>query len=430
MTFQLKKNHQRYSSYRATGIPWLGEVPSEWEVMKFSRVYSSAMGNTLLKDDLIEGGKYPVFSATQENKYFGYVDSANVILNKDDLVIPARGNSIGFVKIVREPATTTQTTIYSRQIAKKKTNSKFIYYLLLGGKSELFYFDQTAIPQITVSQVNSNYIPLPPKLEQTAIANYLDEKTTLLDQTIEAKKKQINLLKERRSSLINRAVTKGIEDGVEMKESGVEWIGEVPKGWEVCKLKYITSRIVDGTHFTPTYTDSGIPFLRVTDVQSENIDLGNVKFVSELEHKQLSTRCNPQKNDILLSKNGTIGITKVVNWDWEFSVFVSLCLIKLSKNKIKPYYANYFFKSIALEKQMTQGGQTTSVTNLHLEKIKDFWFSVPPTKEQQKIVAYLDTETQKIDEIIGLVEKSIALLEEYKTSLISSVVTGKVRVTE
>ena len=137
------------------------------------------------------------------------------------------------------------------------------------------------------------------------------------------------------------------------KDSGVEWIGKVPEHWEIIKLKYQTSKITDGTHVTPTYVENGIPFLRVTDIQTIEIDLNEVKKIPKHEHDELVKRCNPEKGDVLLSKNGTIGITKVVDWNWEFSIFVSICLIKF-KEKLFNKYFSIFFGSNVVDQQINE----------------------------------------------------------------------------
>jgi type I restriction enzyme S subunit len=197
---------------------------------------------------------------------------------------------------------------------------------------------------------------LPPREEQQAIARYLEQRCGKLDAVIAIKQQQIKTLDALRQSIIYQAVTKGLDDSVPLVDSGIEWLGKIPQGWHISKLKYITEQIVDGTHFTPTYVESGIPFLRVTDIQTKFIDLESVKFISHEEHTELTKRAKPEKGDVLLSKNGTIGITKVVDWDWEFSIFVSLCLIKLLPN-IDPYYFSYFFESDVVNQQLFESSK-------------------------------------------------------------------------
>ena len=146
------------------------------------------------------------------------------------------------------------------------------------------------------------------------------------------------------------------------------------------------------------------------------------------EHKELNKRCNPEKNDVLLSKNGTIGITKVIDWDWAFSIFVSLCLIKLKRDKIDPRFFCFLFGSNVVDQQITEGCKQTSVINLHLDKIKELLVILPPISEQKNITTFLDTATQKIDAHIEKIQTSINLLTEYRSALITAAVTGKIDV--
>src|SRR3989338_5307496 len=192
---------------KSSGIDWLGDIPEKWEIWKYGHLFLSSMGETILREDLIDDGKIPVYSATEENVNFGYVDSASVILNKGDLVIPARGNSIGNVKLVDKLSTTTQTTIYSKLIKKSKIDVRYVLYLLAGLKNIYFFFDRTAIPQITVDQVQNNDLCIPSLIEQETIADFLDRETTKIDGIIKKVETQIEKLQEYRQALISNAVT-------------------------------------------------------------------------------------------------------------------------------------------------------------------------------------------------------------------------------
>lgn len=272
-------------------------------------------------------------------------------------------------------------------------------------------------------------IPLP-KLsikEQEKIASFLDYETAKIDILIEKQQRLIELLTEKRQAVISDAVTKGLNPDVPMKDSGVEWLGEVPEHWISAKLKYYTNQIVDGAHFTPTYTDSGVPFLRVSDIHGSTIDKSNIKYIPLREHKVLIKRCNPEKGDLLLSKNGTIGVPKVVDWDWDFSIFVSLCLIKF-KPKLLSSYAEYFFKSYEIKEQINGLIKQSTVINLHLDKIQNFWFSIPPISEQLEIIDYLNAQITKFDSLIDKAQTVIQLMQERRTALISAAVTGKIDV--
>lgn len=189
--------------FKNSGIEYLGLIPHHWEVTKFKYFYRSNMGETILTQDLETDG-IPVYSATEEDKFFGKIKNPVNILNINDFVIPARGNSIGAIKIVKEKSTCTQTTIFSKQF--KDINPYYVYYFLLGYRKFLFEFIQTAIPQITISQVNENPIIFPPLQEQKEIAEFLDSKVAQINSAIEKTKKQIELVREYKNTLINEAV--------------------------------------------------------------------------------------------------------------------------------------------------------------------------------------------------------------------------------
>ncbi len=193
----------------------------------------------------------------------------------------------------------------------------------------------------------------------------------------------------------------------------------VPNGWQISRLEEI-AKITDGAHKTPRYTTSGVPFLRVTDIKGNYIDLSSVKFISDEEHLQLIKRCKPEPGDILYSKNGTIGIPCLINWNWEFSIFVSLALIKLTnKNLSLPEYIVYVLASDFIKEQIRLRVKTGTVTNLHLEEIKEFQIPLPPSSEQKKIVEILSS----VDEAIASTQAVIDQTRKLKQGLLQQLLT-------
>jgi len=181
--------------------------------------------------------------------------------------------------------------------------------------------------------------------------------------------------------------------------------GEIPSEWKIRKLADATEVIVDGTHFTPKYTKVGIPFLRVTDLKNKIIDLEDVKYISKREHLELIKRCKPQIGDILLSKNGTIGITKIIDWHWEFSIFVSLAIIRTKQDLLNNGFLKFFFNSAYLEKQIQLQVKQGTVTNLHLEEIRKFMIPLPPLFEQKKIASILKSIDDKLENITAQINE-------------------------
>lgn len=197
--------------------------------------------------------------------------------------------------------------------------------------------------------------------------------------------------------------------------------GYIPDEWGYEELNKLVNKITDGTHKTPNYTEDGIPFLRVTDIQQSNIDWGNVKYISQEEHLELIKRCNPELGDILYSKNGTIGIPKIIDWNKEFSIFVSLCLIKMKKENslIINKYLEQFLKSDSCMKQIRLRAKQGTVTNLHLEEIRELVVPIPTKEEQEKIASILSTVDEQIDNTEKLIQKN----QELKKGLMQQLLT-------
>jgi len=440
---------KKYKKYKPSNVKWIDHLPDHWVSTKIkfiSEIFGRIGFRGYTKEDLVAEGQGALtlgakhidknnnlnISNPEFISWDKYYESPEIMVKKGDVILTQRG-SLGKVCHINKEipeATINPSMVIFKNI---KVNPRFLYYWLCGYRIqkeiELLQAN-TAVPMISQFQLGSFPFVNPPTVEQTEIAEYLDYQTGLIDSILDKKQHLIEKLKEQRQAIINQAVTKGLNPNVAMKESGVEWLGKIPEHWEFVKLKFITEKIIDGAHFTPTYVDSGIPFLRVTDIQMPSINLSKVKFIPEEEHKELIKRCKPEKGDVLLSKNGTIGITKVIDWDWEFSTFVSLCLIKF-KEEVSPYYFSHFFNSSIVDQQIKVGSKTTSVTNLHLDKIKELIIAIPSgITEQNNICEHLNLKLGEIDDIILKAEKSKEQLKFYRQSIISEAVTGKIDVRE
>lgn len=199
------------ATMKDSGIEWLGEFPAHWKYTRTSRHFKLGMGQTILATDLVDGGTWPVFSATEGDHYFGHIEEPKLQLQAGDLVIPARGNSIGHVKLVTEPCTTTQTTIYAKLLDRDQISPAFAYWFMRGLKEWLFPFVQTAIPQITTAEIGANLLLIPTKAEQEEIVDHITRNVGRYELLIDEAWGAIALLKERRAALISAAVTGKID---------------------------------------------------------------------------------------------------------------------------------------------------------------------------------------------------------------------------
>jgi type I restriction enzyme S subunit len=278
--------------------------------------------------------------------------------------------------------------------------------------------------------INDVYTLIPKLEEQTAIASFLDRKTAQIDQAIGIKEKQIELLKERRQILIHRAVTRGLNPNVKLKESAVEWIGEIPEHWEVKKIKYITTKI--GSGVTPpgggtTYLDSGIPLLRSQNVLFGKIELEGVAYISKKTHDSMSNS-QVREGDVLLNiTGGSIGRCHFVDFDFPLNVNQHVCIVRPSL-EITTVYLNSLLASEVGQGQIWFFQQGGGREGLNFQAIKNFIIPLPPQAEQSKISDYIETTTSKFHTAISLKELEIEKLKEYKASLVDAAVTGKIKV--
>lgn len=420
--------YKAYPEYKDSGVEWLGKIPDNWYITKLKFVANLLTSKSSNEDELFVGLEN---ISSGDGKYLAK-DSTLA----EGISISFKNNDVLFGKLrpyLAKSWLATFSGVCSSEFLVLRTerlHPRFLNYYLLTKE----FIDQvdsstygSKMPRASWEFISLLPVPTCSYFLSDKIASFLDHETAKIDNLIEKQQQLIELLKEKRQAVISHAVTKGLNPDVPMKDSGVEWLGEVPEHWVPSRLKYHTRQIVDGAHFTPTYTEIGIPFLRVTDIQDESINFDNIKFIPEHEHKELIKRCKPESGDLLLSKNGTIGVPKLITWNWEFSIFVSLCLIKF-KETLTPEYSEYFFKSHEIKEQISGLVKQSTVINLHLDKIQNFWFCIPSLEEQWKIVNFLNEQTKTLDGLVESAEVAIQLMQERRTALISAAVTGKIDV--
>lgn len=377
------------------------------------------MGITILKSELTDEyteGYTPVYSATKEDKYFGYLENPKLLLQKDDLIIPARGNSIGHVKIAHEIVSTTQTTIYSR-INQEIAFPKFIYYVSLGMKDIWFDFTNTAIPQITVNQINNNELYLPTMIKQKKICKILDGKIGNINDIIFLTKCSIEELKKYKQSLITEVVTKGLDKNVEMKDSGIEWIGEIPKEWITKKLKYIVNLRDEKTLDVLGCRYIGLEHIESMSGQQLNYELWDSETVEKVY----------KKGDVLYSKLRPYLAKSIIAKD------EGICsgeLLVFKDIEINKAYLNFILISANFTHYINSTAYGTKMPRSSWAFIKEVYIPIPEIREQERIVEHLNTVLASADKLVNDKNEIINEYESYKKSLIYEYVTGKKEVGE
>lgn len=272
-------------------------------------------------------------------------------------------------------------------------------------------------------------ILLPSQTEQQAIADYLDKETARIDGLLGKKQRQIELLREKRSALITRAVTKGLNPQAPMKPSGIPWLGDIPSHWEVLRLKHLLSEPLKyGANESAEFEDPSSPrFIRITDVDSNG-------YLHEETFKSLPYEIAKEflleEGDILFARSGaTVGKNFLFKKEWGICAFAGyLIRARFNKSKVKSEYLKYFANSQQYWSWLTMSFIQATIQNVNAEKYGNMLIPIPVLKEQKNIVDNLDKETARIDVLIGKIEFSIELLREYRASLISACVTGKIDV--
>ena len=317
----------------------------------------------------------------------------------------------------------------SKLTPKGWVTPKFLYYSLA---AQFPYIQNrrtgTGVPHVPKDLGRILKIRFPECEDQQ---HHIAEILATVDEAIEHTEALIAKTQQIKAGLMHDLFTRGVtpdgqlrpprEEAPQLyKESPLGWI---PKEWGYQPISKLTHSIIDGTHFTPTYVEHGVPFLRVTDIQSEDVAIDSVKYVTLDEHQALTRRCAPRRGDILLSKNGTIGIARVVDWDWEFSIFVSLCLIRVTSDLNNKYLTSLFSTDIVWS-QIRRRAKQGTVTNLHLEEIRNLLIPLPEPGEQSCIVERLASLIERL----STMQAELRKLASLKAGLMHDLLTGRVRV--
>lgn len=424
---------RRYAAYKDSGFEWLGRIPDHWIVNRTSRLFKVAMGQTILKEDLSTSGGWPVFSATEGDHYFGRIDNPQVRLQPGDLVIPARGNSIGNVKLVQEPATSTQTTIFCQRIEPSPLSPEFSFYYMSGSRKYLFDFTQTAIPQITVAEVGQNPIVVPPMAEQSKIARFLDRETAQIDDLIGKQERLIELLVEKRQAIITHAVTKGLDVTAPMRASKTQWLDGAPAHWFKVKLGWAFSFLNGdrGSNY-PSRDDfqaDGVPFINAGHLSGDGIDMNSMNFISSEKYEELGG-AKLRAGDVLYCLRGSLGKHALLADLAEGALASSLVALRPRRPAlVSPAYLTLLLKSPAAETQLTIIASGSAQPNMSVENLRSFSFSVPPLEEQRMILQHVNKECDRLNRIESTARAMIRKLQERRSALVSAAVTGKINVT-
>ena len=410
--------YKRYEKYKDSGVEWIGEIPEHWELNKLKRLSNIITGNTPSKseeenyddegipwvkpDNIQDDG---TVSETKERLSVIGLQKARLI-PKNSAIVCCIG-TVGKVGFTQQDCTTNQqinSIIFERPSI---WNNKYGFYCLCSSKNEHEkYSNKVVVSILNKTQQGNILMPVPSLKEQKAIANFLDQKTAVIDGLIADKKKFIELLQEKRQAIITEAVTKGLNPNVRMKDSGIEWIGEIPEEWEVSSLRWYIS-IKSGDY-----------------ISQENIDEeGPIPVIGGNGLMAYTNKANCNFKTIAIGRVGAL-CGNVHFIDYPSWITDNALYITNLRSKLCIKYLFYVLKALNLNQYANKTAQPLISSSL----VKSQVIPIPPIIEQTDIVNYLDIKTAEIDDIISEIKLQIQKLKEYRQSLIYEAVTGKIYV--
>jgi len=451
-----------YPQYKDSGIEWLGPIPAHWEAVPYKTILSrndsgvwgdepDGMSDTMVLRSTEQSvdGEWRIDDPaarklTARDKY-------EALLREGDLVVTKSSGSqlhIGKTSYVDGDVASLRPCFsnFMQRLRLRAGNAPRLYWFFMNSpacRQQLVYLSSTTtgLGNLNGGVIGAVRAPVAPTEEQQAIADYLDRETAKIDALVKKKERLIELLQEKRTALISHAVTKGLpaaaaaqaglDPNVPMKDSGIEWLGQIPEHWSRAAIKRACSLVRDGTHQPPSRVVSGYRLLSV-----RNIIDGSFVFreddsrISETDFRTLERSFSVLQGDILLAIVGaTLGKVAIVGELREpFTIQRSLAVLRPRCEVLGTSFMAYMIQSSRFQQQLWANAGYSAQPGLYLNTLGSFRIPVPGLEEQQAIIGFLDRETGKIDALIAKVQEAIERLKEYRTALISAAVTGKIDV--
>ena len=421
---------KRYESYKDSGVKWLGEIPGHWEVYKLKYLFrlnkiknvgnkcntilSLSYGKIIIKKDLNEG------LTPESYESYQLLNKGDIVIRSTDLQNDHTSLRTGLVK---SDGAITSAYIGLKNLNVNLYDSRYYHYFLHDWDiTKAIYNEGKGLRQsLNWDDIKNMLLPVLDINEQTAIANYLDSVTSKIDEAISQQQKMIDLLNERKQIIIQNAVTKGLDPNAKMKDSGVEWIGEIPEDWEVKRFRFL-------------FKEKNERNTLIKERKQLQFKMGNIvlKDRQDLTNEMINVISNYN-----IVKPGHIVLNGLnLNYDFvsqrialvkERGIITSAYICIESINDINTSYYCYFMKAMDSKKLFHGMGSGIRLT-LSYDNLKNLFFPYPSINDQIEIVKYLDSVSSKIDSSISQCNKMISLLQERKQIIINDVVTGKVKV--
>lgn len=436
--------YKAYPEYKGSGVEWLGEIPGHWVCTQVKYGYEITLGKMLQKSKNSPSDELKPYLKAQNIQPHG-IDLNNVDLmwfsSEERKKLLLKYNDV----LISEGGDVGRSAIWSGQLDECYLQNAINRARPINNNSSIFFnywitylkaidfintlCNKATIAHYTAEKLETSPLLLPKNDEQLRIAAFLDHETAKINNLIEKQQQLIELLKEKRQAVISHAVAKGLNPDVPMKDSGIEWLGQVPEHWEVCLVKFKCDAITDGAHISPD-TNGGLHyFVSIKDINNGIIDFDNALLTTTKSYNYLTKAgCMPLSGDILFSKDGTIGQTAITPPNVDFVVASSLIIIRPNKTKVLSDFLNHLLLSSLIKEQVESFVKGAALRRLSIQNLQKVFGIFPPLREQIKISSYINKKLATFNVLETEASAQIRLLQERRTALISAAVTGKIDV--
>ena len=429
--------YKAYPEYKDSGVEWLGGIPKEWNVSRVKYIAPFQVGWTppTKNDANFIGDNLWVNISDLKGKFISSTTKciSDQAAKEASMEITPKGSLLYSFKLSVGAVSFAACDLYTNEAIASfldyaELPLSYLYYVLPKFIVENASTNIYGAKILNQELIKNSFVLVPDHDEADRIASFLDHETAKIDNLIEKQQQLIELLKEKRQAVISHAVTKRLNSEVPMKDSGVEWLGEVPKHWVSSSLKH-KANIIDCKHITAEFSDTGIPVASIGEVKNWFVDLSTAKLTNERYYRSLiEGGRKPLAGDIIYSRNATVGEAAIVGSNMPpFAMGQDVCLIKTKENII-PEYILYVLKSNTIFQQLNLAMIGSTFKRINVDDIRNFSIAIPPKNEQISIVNVLKAKLEKYDQTVENAELLVNYMQERRTALISAAVTGKIDV--
>ncbi|CTQ21661.1 Restriction modification system DNA specificity domain protein [Klebsiella variicola] len=434
--------YKAYPEYKYSEIEWLGKIPSGWLLKKAKYIFQRVQRPLRDIDGVVTAFRDGQVTLRTNRRTDGFTNSVKEIgyqgVRRNDLVIHAMDGFAGAIGVSDSDGKCSPVCSVCIPWQNQPLNMRFYGYLVRQLAVTDFILSlakgiRERSTEFRFSEFSGLMLPIPPIYEQDQIAKFLDHETAKIDNLIEKQQQLIELLKEKRQAVISHAVTKGLNPDVPMKDSGVEWLGDVPAHWTVTTVKNVCY-LIDGDRGVnypneSDYIDNGIPFFSSKNITDFELTTNNLSYISTAKFNSLG-RGKLKHNDLIITVRGTIG--HVAKFDRNIigcdTGFINAQMMIMRPKKTLTQFILLVSESLYWKQQLNVSAYGSTVKQLSNEVIGNFKICLPPAEELIAIENYLDSLNKMYSKLIGNVLHQIELMQERRTALISAAVTGKIDV--